>query len=290
MWADLEATVDHLDALWVNHKLIAVGSGSLQQRQRNTSSIDNLALLTNVINRVGQIRSEEAAEINGMTTNDDIVLVDTAKNKFTKLVHPLQAIGIDRLVANMERHVRLLGVNILKGTNLGGSVNKRGLNGVMSRSNGKCVGISRNFLQTRNDQNLVIGIAGQSFTETASHGTQCPTETGGQQLGGGCTGIATEDAHEFGLLLGPLGRIGRIDRQELGQLIDLRQTKVADGTIEKPTIHLTGEGKVDLIHHGLDKTGDKAKDKYQCTPMMPLVERIVPGGLAAEDMMGSVQL
>ena len=86
LWADLEATVDHLDALWVNHKLIAVGSGSLQQRQRNTSSIDNLALLTNVINRVGQIRSEEAAEINGMTTNDDIVLVDTAKNKFTKLV------------------------------------------------------------------------------------------------------------------------------------------------------------------------------------------------------------
>ena len=70
-----------------------------------------------------------------MTTNDDIVLLNTAKDKVAKFVHPLQTIGIDRLIANMERHVCLVGVDILKGTNLGGSVNKRGLNGVMSRSN-----------------------------------------------------------------------------------------------------------------------------------------------------------
>ena len=237
-----------------------------------------------MIDRVGQIRSEEAAEIDGMTTNDDIVLLNFAKDKVAKFVHPLQTICIDRFVANVERHICLLGVNVLKGTNLGGSIHKRGLDGMMSRSNTKCVGISRNLLQTRNDQNLVIGIAGQAFTETASHGTQRPTEAGAQQLGGGCTSITTEDAHELGLLLGPLGRIGRIDRKELGQLIDLRQTKVADGTVKEPTVHLTGEGKVDLIHHSLDQTGNKAEYKDQCRTMMTFIERIIPGGLAAEAM------
>ena len=152
----------------------------------------------------------------------------------------------------------------------------------MSRGNAESVGISGNLLKAGDDQDLVIGIAGQPFTETAGHGTQCPTEAGGQQLGGRCTGVAPEDAHEFGLLLCPLGRIGGIFRQELGQFIDLRQTEVANGTVKEPTVHLPGESEIDLIHHGLDKARDKAKHENQCRSMVTLVERIIPGGLAAE--------
>ena len=77
-----------------------------------------------MVDRVGQIRSEEAAEVDGMTTDNDIVLVDAAKDKVAELVHPLQTIGLDRLVADVERHIRLVGVNVLEGTHLGGTINK----------------------------------------------------------------------------------------------------------------------------------------------------------------------
>ena len=277
-----KATIDHLDALWINHVLVTIGSRSLQQSQSNAPGIDNLALLTNVVDRVGQVRSEEAAEVDGMTTDNDIILVDAAKDKVAELVHPLQTIGIDRLVADVERHIRLLGVDILEGTYLGGPINERGLDGVMSRGDAESVGISRNLLKAGDHQDLIIGIAGQPLTEAAGHGAQCPTEAGAQQLGGRCTGVAPEDAHEFGLLLGPLGRIGRIARQELGQFIDLRQTEVANGTIKEPTVHLSGEGEIDLIHHGLDKARDEAKDENQCRSMVTLIECIIPVGLAAE--------
>ena len=152
----------------------------------------------------------------------------------------------------------------------------------MSRGNAESVGISGNLLKAGDDQDLVIGIAGQPFTEAAGHGTQCPTEAGGQQLGGRCTGVAPEDAHESGLLLRPLGRIGGIARQELGQFIDLRQTEVANGTVKKPTVHLPGESEIDLVHHGLDKARDKSKHENQCRSMVTLIECIIPVGLAAE--------
>ena len=119
-----KATIDRLDALWINHVLITVGSRGLEQSQSNASGIYNLALLTNVVDRVGQVRSEEAPEVDGMTTDNDIVLVDAAKDKVAELVHPLQTIGLDRLVADVERHIRLLGVNVLEGTHLGGTINK----------------------------------------------------------------------------------------------------------------------------------------------------------------------
>jgi len=72
-------------------------------------------LFANVVHLIGQKSFKEGSEPNGMSPNDDVLFLHgRGKDEIAKFPHAFQTVRTDRLVAQMETHVGLIGEGGLK--------------------------------------------------------------------------------------------------------------------------------------------------------------------------------
>ena len=154
-----------------------------------------------------------------------------SKDKIAKFPHPTEPVGPHGFVPGVEAHIDLVQKGGLKVGYFRILVDPRGLNRCLGGRDGQGVGISADFLQRGQDQDLFLGPAFEAVLEAPGDGRDGASEAGGHQFGGGCVRMGHQDGHVLRYRIGAAGGFG----QEFGKFLDLVQSKGGRRGVVKPT-------------------------------------------------------
>mmetsp|Transcript_16599 Transcript_16599/g.46403 ORF Transcript_16599/g.46403 Transcript_16599/m.46403 type:complete len:355 (+) Transcript_16599:1667-2731(+) len=224
-----------------------------------------------------QVRLEESTEPVRMTRRHNVRRVDGLEHELGIGLHALQSVTVDGLVPVVQAGVHLMLVNQLGVGGIHPRRNERTLGGTDRQR----IGIEADFLQLREDQDIVLRDALVQPILQANHdGGHGTSQVGGCQLGL-LVRCPRQDLEQFCLL----GRgVFGVGIAQVGlHILRLLLPFLGQRGIEEPALAgLAGDEEVPFQEGCLEQTGNESHDEFGHRTLA-LVERVVPCGLSVTE-------
>ena len=168
-----------------------------------------------------------------MPAHHNVSFLDgSGKDEITKFPHALQSVGAYRFVPGVEAHIDLVHKGRLKIGDVRSLVDPRGLNLRLRRCDRQRIGVSADFLEGWQNEDLFLGSAFEAILEATGNGSNGSPETGGDQFGRWCVRLG----HQHRNVLAHRIVFVKALCQEFGQCLDLVQSKNRSRRVVKPTV------------------------------------------------------